>query len=48
MSDKEFNIKSSTVEKGLELAQDFLGKLIFPAIEEVGLLVADNVKVWSF
>lgn len=48
MSDKNLNIKSSTIEKGLELAQDFLGKLIFPTLEEVGLLAADNVKVWRF
>ncbi len=48
MSDKELNIKSSTIEKGLELAKDFLGKLIFPAIEEVGLLMGDNIKVWRF
>jgi len=48
MSDKELNIKSSTIEKGLDLAKDFLGKLIFPAVEEVGLLMADNIKVWRF
>jgi len=48
MSDKELNIKSSTIEKGLDLAKDFLGKLIFPAVEEVGLLMSDNIKVWRF
>ncbi|MDN3724565.1 Abi-alpha family protein [Aequorivita sp. SDUM287046] len=48
MSDKELNIKSSTIEKGLDLAKDFLGKLIFPAVEEVGLLMGDNIKVWRF
>lgn len=45
---KELNIKSSTVEKGLELAKDFLGKLISPTIEEVGLLISDNVKFLRF
>lgn len=48
MSNKELNIKSSTIEKGLDLAKDFLGKLIFPAVEEVGLLMGDNIKVWRF
>ena len=45
---KELNIKSSTVEKGLELAKDFLGKLISPTIEEVGLLISDNIKFLRF
>src|ERR1022692_980913 len=48
MTDKELNIKSSTIEKGLELAKDFLGKLISPTIEELGLLVADNIKFLRF
>lgn len=48
MSDKKINIKSSTVEKGLELAKEFLGKLISPTIEEVGLLISDNIKYLRF
>ena len=48
MSNKEFNIKSSTIEKGLELAKDFLGRLINPAAEEVGLLISDNIKYFRF
>jgi hypothetical protein len=44
----ELNIKSSTVEKGLELAKDFLGKLISPTVEEVGLLISDNIKFLRF
>ena len=48
MNDNGVNIKSSTIEKGLELAKDFLGKLILPTVEEVGLLAADNVKIWRF
>jgi len=48
MSNNNLNIKSSTIEKGLELAKDFLGKLILPTVEEVGLLAADNVKIWRF
>lgn len=45
---KELNIKSSTIEKGLELAKDFLEKLISPTIEEVGLLLSDNIKYFRF
>lgn len=44
----EFNIKSSTIEKGLELAKEFLGKLISPTVEETGLLIADNIKFLRF
>lgn len=48
MTDKDINIKSSTIEKGLELAKDFLGKLIFPTVEEVGLLISGNVRYLRF
>jgi DNA integrity scanning protein DisA with diadenylate cyclase activity len=48
MSDNQLNIKSSTIEKGLDLAKGFLGKIISPSVEQVGLLVADNIKVWRF
>ena len=44
MSNNEINIKSTTIEKGLELAKDFLGKLISPTLEEIGLLLSDNIK----
>jgi len=44
MEEKEINLKSSTIEKGLELAKDFLGKLIMPAVEELGLLASDNIR----
>lgn len=45
---KEFNFKSSTVEKGFELAKEFLGKVISPTLEEVGLLISDNIKFLRF
>jgi hypothetical protein len=48
MDNKELNIKSSTVEKGLELAKEFLVKLIGPTVEEFGMLVGDNVKYLRF
>lgn len=40
----EFNLKSSTLEKGLELAKDLLDKIAAPAAEELGLLISDNIK----
>jgi len=45
---KDLNIKSSTVEKGVELAKGFLDKLIIPAIEETGLLMRDKIAYWRF
>ena len=41
-----FNIKSSTIEKGLDLTKDFLQTIIKPSLEEIGLLMSDKVKVW--
>jgi len=45
---KELNIKSSTIEKGFDLVKDFVGKLIGPTIEEVGLLFSDKIKFYRF
>jgi hypothetical protein len=42
----ELNIKSSTIEKSLDLAKDFLQKIIGPSVDELGLLFSDNVKLW--
>ncbi len=44
----ELNLKSSTIEKGLDLAKGFLDSLIKPALDEVGLLVKDKVTLWRF
>lgn len=35
------------VEKGFDLAKDFLGKLIGPTVEEIGLLAKDQVTLWK-
>lgn len=42
------NIKSSTIEKGLELAKDFANKILGPTVEEVGLILADKVKFYRY
>jgi len=44
----KINITSTVAEKGLEIATQFLNKLITPAIEEVGLLVKDKITIWRF
>lgn len=48
MSETNLNIKSSTIEKGIELAKEFLSKLVSPTVEEVGLLISDNIKFIRF
>lgn len=42
------DITSTAVEKAIDAAKDFLQKLVGPSIEEMGLLLSDNVKVWRF
>jgi len=44
MNDIELKVAS----EGLEVAKGFLQKLINPSIEEIGLLVADNIRLWRY
>ncbi len=44
--DNKIDITSTALEKGIDAAKGFLDKLITPSVEEVGLLIADNVKLW--
>jgi hypothetical protein len=41
----EVNIKSTTVEKGLDLAKEFLSKLLGPAVSEQGEIWGDRVRL---
>lgn len=41
----EFDIRSSTIEKGLDLVKGFLEKAIGPAVAEMGETLADNVRL---
>jgi hypothetical protein len=41
----DINIKSSTIEKGLDLLKGFLDKAIGPTAEEFGLAMSDNLKM---
>ncbi len=46
--EKKINITSTALEKGIDIAKDFLDKLVMPAIEETGLLLRDQVTLWKF
>jgi len=45
---KKIDITSSAIEKGLEIAKDFIDKLIMPSVEETGLLLKDHITMWRF
>src|ERR1043165_3809210 len=42
----ELDIKSSTIDKSLDAVKGFLQKLVGPSVDEMGLLLSDNVKLW--
>ncbi len=44
----KIDISSTALEKGIDLAKDFLDKLIIPSVEETGLLLRDKVTMWKF
>ncbi|WP_312820400.1 Abi-alpha family protein [Kaistella carnis] len=46
--ENKFDIKSSTIEKGLEIAKSFVDKLVMPTVEETGLLMKDHMTMWRF
>ena len=47
-TNKKIDITSTSIEKGIEVARDFVDKLIMPAAEELGLLVRESVSLWWF
>lgn len=44
----DLNIKSTTIEKGLDLIKDFLVKAIGPSVDEFGQGLSDNLKMRRF
>ena len=44
----KIDITSTALEKGIESANEFLTKLVGPAIEELGLLIKDRLTFWRF
>lgn len=45
---KKIDFTSTALEKGIDMARDFLDRLIMPAVEETGLLLRDQVTLWKF
>ena len=41
----EFNVKSTTVEKALDIVKDLSERLFGPSVEEFGLILNDNLKL---
>jgi Abortive infection alpha len=48
MGENKINITSTLAEKGFDAAKNFLSRLIGPAVDEVGLLIADPIRAWRF
>lgn len=46
--DTKFDVSSTAIEKGIEIAKSFVDKLVLPPIEELGLLVRDQMSYWRF
>jgi hypothetical protein len=44
----ELNLKSETADKLIDGAKGFLQSILKPSIDELGLLIADKVKLWRF
>ncbi|MCS5700792.1 hypothetical protein NZK32_17255 [Cyanobium sp. FGCU-52] len=44
----KIDISSTTIDKGLDVAKEFLQKLIGPSLEEAGLLLKESIALWRF
>lgn len=42
------NVTSTAIEKGVDVAKEFIDKLVSPSVEELGLLIKDQVSFWRF
>lgn len=45
---RKIDITSTAVEKGIDVAKDFIDKLVLPPAEELGLLIKDQISLWRF
>lgn len=48
MADNNININVPVVEKSLDLVKGFLDKLVGPALDEIGELIADPIRKFRF
>lgn len=46
MSDKKIDLTSTALEKGIDLVKGFVEKLVGSTLEETGLLLGDNVRLY--
>jgi hypothetical protein len=44
----KIDISSATIDKGIDVAKEFLQKLIGPSLEEAGLLLKESIALWRF
>lgn len=44
----KFDVTSTVIEKGVDVAKNFAEKLVLPSVEELGLLVKDQISYWRF
>ena len=42
----KLDITSTVLEKGLDSVKEFLQKLIGPTVDEIGLVLSENVRLW--
>ncbi len=45
---QKIDISSTVLEKGIDIAKEFIEKLIYPSVEELGLLLKDGIAKWRF
>jgi len=48
MSENKLNITSELAEKGIDAAKGFLTKLLGPAIDEIGQVIAEPIRAFRF
>lgn len=44
----KIDFSSTAIERGIDIAKNFIEKLVSPSIEELGLLVRDQISYWRF
>ena len=45
---KKNDLTSTAIEKGIDLAKEFLDKLLMPAVETTGLLISERISLFRF
>lgn len=45
-SQRKVDVKSTSLEKGIDVAKGFIDKLVLAPAEELGLLIKDQISLW--